>query len=306
MHTQAESDRRARRQPASGLSAATGLLLYGLTFLGEGILGAGARWLLVWPLAATVRAIVPLGLSAGQAAWIAALAPLAWSLVALLAPSRGRLWSRRLGARRPSAEEALAIEDAHGLLRGIDASLPAPPTYVLDDPLPVAAARGGAVLLSRGLLESPDTAAVYAHELGHLRSLDARLTEALDRLQLWGDALAPAHVTEPERREVPVEEWQRGGLLLGLLRWALRLAGGGCAEAVLQPLWAAHWRSREHAADAYAARLGQAEDLARHLADNELPFDPPQRRLLLSRSEHPPVAHRIERLHALAAEGGTK
>jgi Zn-dependent protease with chaperone function len=303
MHTQAESDRTNRHQSAAALSAAIGLGLYLLTLLGEGMLGATIRWLLAWLGAATVGAIVPLGLSAGQAAWIAALAPLACSLAALLAPSRGRLWARRLGARRPSAEEALAIEDAHGLLRGADPELPTPPTYVLDDPLPVAAARGSAVLLSRGLLESPDTAAVYAHELGHLCSLDARLTEALDRLQLWGDGLAPAHVTAPERREVPVEEWERGGLLLGLLRWALRLAGGGCAEALLRPLWAAYWRSREHAADAHASRLGQAEDLARHLADNELPFDPPQRRLLLSRSEHPPVAHRIERL---LATGGSK
>ncbi|HET6571867.1 MAG TPA: M48 family metalloprotease [Solirubrobacterales bacterium] len=294
MHTQAESDRRTRRHPASGLSAATGLPLYLLTFLGEGILGAGARWLLAWPLAATVGAIVPLGLSAGQAAWLIALAPLAWSASALIAPGRGWLWTRRVGGRRPSAEEALAIEDADGVLRGVDPSLPAPPTYVLDDPLPAAAARGSAVLLSRGLLESPDTAAVYAHELGHLRSLDARLTEALDRLELWGDPLGPLEPRDGEAA-APGDDHPRG-LLLGCLRWLLRLAGGGCAEALLRPLWAAHWRSREYAADAHAAALGQAEDLARHLADQELPFDPPQRRFLLNRAEHPPVAHRIERL----------
>ena len=303
MHTQAESDRRDRCHPASALSAVTGLALYGLTFLGEGMLGAGARWLIAWPLAATLGAIVPLGLSAGQAAWIVALVPLAWSALALLVPGRGWLWAGRLGARRPTAEEAPTIEDARSLLAAADPSLPLPPTYVIDDPLPVAAARGAVVLLSRGLLDSPDTAAVYAHELGHLRSLDARLAEALDRLQIWGDSLAPAAVREPERREAPVAGCERGGLLLGLLRWLLRLAGGGCAEALLRPFWAAYWRHREHAADAYAARLGQAEDLARHLADNELPFDQPHRRLLFDRAEHPPVAHRIERL---LATGGSK
>jgi hypothetical protein len=43
MHTQAESDRRDRRHPASALSAVTGLLLYLLTLAGEAMLGAGAR-----------------------------------------------------------------------------------------------------------------------------------------------------------------------------------------------------------------------------------------------------------------------
>jgi Zn-dependent protease with chaperone function len=281
-----------------GALRATGLLLYGLTFLGEGILGAGARWLLVWLGATTAGAIVPLGLGAGPLAWIAALAPLAWSLVGLLWPGRGWLWRRRLGARRPTAEEALAISDACAMLCAADPSLSGEgEVYVLDDPLPAGAARGRSVVLSRGLLDSPDTAAVYAHELGHRRSLDARLTEALERLEVWGDPLGPI---EPQRGvESPARDEERsGGPLLGCARWALRLAGGGCAEALLRPLWAAHWRHREHTADAYAARLGLAEDLARHLSDYELPFDQPHRRLLFDRSEHPPVAHRIERLTA--------
>jgi Zn-dependent protease with chaperone function len=296
MHTQAESDRRDRRHPASALSAATGLLLYGLTFLGEGMLGAGTRWLLAWLGAMTVGAIVPLGLGAGPLAWSAALAPLAWSLLGLLWPGRGWLWRRRLGARRPTAEEALAIEDARAMLVAGDQGLPrADEVYVLDDPLPAGAARGRSIVLSRGLLESDATPAVYAHELGHRCSLDARLTEALERLEVWGDPLGPP---EPQRgAQPPARDQERsGGLLLGCARWALRLAGGGAAEALLHPLWAAHWRRREYAADAHAAALGQAEDLARYLADHELPFDQPQRRFLLNRAEHPPVALRIERL----------
>ncbi len=306
MHTQAESDRRDRRQPASALSAATGLLLYLLTLAGEAILGAGTRWLLAYLGAAITGAIVPLGPSAAQLAWIAALAPLAWSLLALARPGRGWVWRRRLGARDPSAEEATVVDDALEMLRAVDPSLPeASDVYVLDDPLPAAATRGRALLLSRGLLESDATPAVYAHELGHRRSLDARLTEALERLELWGDPLAPI---EPQRGvEVPRRGAERsGGLLLGCARWALRLAGGGCAEAVLRPLWCAYWRHREYAADAYAASLGQAEDLARHLAEQELPFDPPQRRLLFNRAEHPPVAFRIARLSAIPSGGGSK
>lgn len=289
----------------AALSAATGLLLYGLTFLGEGMLGAAARWLLAWPLAAIAGAIFPLGPSAGQVAWLAALAPLAWSLTALVLPGRGRLWARRLGARRPSTEELPAIEDARAILGAADPGLPEPRAYVLDDPLPAAATRGGVVVLSRGLLESDATPAVYAHELGHLCSLDARLTEALDRLELWGDPLSPV---EPERgvEAAPVPAEPPRGILLGALRWLVRLAGGGSAEALLRPLWSAYWRHREYAADAHVVALGLGEDLARYLADHELPFDPPQRRLLLNRAEHPPVAFRIERLRAVPAEGGSE
>lgn len=302
MHTQAESDRRDRRHPASALSAVTGLLLYLLTFLGEGVLGAGPRWLLAWLGTATVGAIFPLGLSAGQAAWIAALAPLAWSALALLRPGGGWLWRRRLGARRPTADEALAISDARSMLGAVDPSAPEAEVCVLDDPLPAAFARGRSIVLSRGLLESDATPAVYAHELGHVRSLDARLTEALERLELWGDPLGPI---EPRRgTEAPRSRREHsGGLLLGCLRWLVRLAGGGCAEALLRPLWATYWRHREFAADAYAASLGQAEDLARHLAEQELPFDPPQRRLLFNRAQHPPVALRIERLSVTPGGG---
>jgi Zn-dependent protease with chaperone function len=294
MHTQAESDR-TEHHPAPALSAVTGLLLYLLTLAGEGALGASARWLLVYLGAATAGAIVPLGLSAEQLAWTAALSPLAWSLLGVLWPGRGWMWRRRLGARRPSAAEAMAIEDAQQMLCPLDPGLPQPSAYVLDDPLPAGAARGRAVLLSRGLLESDSMPAVYAHELGHSRSLDARLTEALERLELWGDPLGPL---EPQRGvdPPPAAAARSGGLLLGCARWALRLAGGGCAELVLRPLWCAYWRRREYAADAYAASLGQAEELARYLAEQELPFDPPQRRLLLNRAEHPPVALRIERL----------
>lgn len=152
-------------------------------------------------------------------------------------------------------------------------------------------------LAAAGCGRGASAPAVYAHELGHLRSLDARLTEALDRLELWGDPLSPI---ERHRGEAPRPPEDRGGLLLGSLRWALRLAGGGCVEALLRPLWSAHWRAREYAADAHAASLGQAEDLAGYLANHELPFDPPQRRFFLNRAEHPPVAYRIERLMELS------
>lgn len=304
MHTQAESEHREWRPTAPALFAATGPALYLLTLAGEGMLGAGTRWLFVYLGAATVGAIVPLGPSAEALAWTAALMPILWSLLGLALPGRGLVWGRRLGARRPSAEEATAIADALALLRCADPDIPDPAgLYVLDDPLPAAAVRGRTLVLSRALVESESLAAVLAHELGHAESLDGRLTEALERLDLWGDPLAPTPAEGGE--DARPDPDPRGGLLWAILRWALRLSGGGFAQSLLAPLWAAHWRAREYAADAFAASLGQAEDLARHLADTEQAFDAPRPGLLLRAASHPPVALRIERLLAAPAGEGT-
>jgi Zn-dependent protease with chaperone function len=308
MHTQTESA--TPRHPAGTapiLQAAAGLGLYFLTLTGEAMLGASTRWLLTYLGAATVGAFVPLGLSAEGLAWVAALTPIAWSLIGLALPGRGRVWGRRLGARRPSATEAEGLADAMALLRGVDPSLPDPAAWlILDDPLPGAAVRGTTLVLSRGLLESESLAAVLAHELGHADSLDGRLTEALNRLALWDDPLAPVRPERGGEGQAEFAEDPRGGLLWGCARWALRLAGGSFAQGLLGWPWAAYWRAREYAADVYAASLGQAEDLARHLADQELPFDPPQPRRLFNLAQHPPVALRIERLLASPEGTGSK
>ena len=224
------------------------------------------------------------------------LAPLAWSLLGLALPGHGWPWQRRLGARRPSAEEAMVVAEALEQLRSADPSLPQRlDYYVLDDPLPAATVRARTLILSRGLIESDSLAPVLAHELGHAETLDGRLTEALGRLAIWDDPLGPQLTEGGEEVRVEFEQ-PGGGLLWGCARWALRLAGGGFTQRLLEPLWAAHWRAREYAADAHAAALGQAEDLARHLTDYELPFDAPQRRFLWNASQHPPVALRVQRL----------
>ncbi|HEX2706840.1 MAG TPA: M48 family metalloprotease [Solirubrobacterales bacterium] len=268
-----------------------------MTISGEVMLGASVRWLLIYLGVATVGAWVPLGLSAEGLAWIAAAAPLAHSALGLALPGQGRLWRRRLGARRASGEEAMAVDDALALLRSVDPGLPGRAGYyVLDDPLPAAAVRGSTLILSRGLIESESLAPVLAHEFGHANSLDGRLTEALNRLAIWDDPLAPTPAEVGAEAGAEFEDDRIGGLLWGCARWTLRLCGGGFVQHLLGPLWAAHWRAREYAADAYAASLGQAEDLARHLTDQVLPLDPPQPGLLLNLAEHPPAAIRIERL----------
>jgi Zn-dependent protease with chaperone function len=305
MHTQTESVKHRRASASSVLAVVTAFTLYLLTLTGEVVLGASVRWVLVYLGAAIAGAFVPLGLSAEALAWAAAVAPLAYSVLGLVLPGQGRRWHRSVGARRPTVEEAGAIEDALGELRSVKSSRSGPTNfYVLDELLPVAAVRGHTVIVSRGLVESESLAPVLAHELGHVDSLDGPLTEALVRLILWRDPLAPV---PPEHGQDYMDKpGAKGGLLLGLARWALRLAGGSVTQQLLKPLWAAHWRAREYAADAYAASLGQAEELARHLTEQELPFDGPHRRFLFDCSEHPPAARRVERLLAILEETGSQ
>jgi Zn-dependent protease with chaperone function len=270
-----------------------GLVLYLLTLAVEVLLGASMRWLLAYLAAASAGGFVASMPSPALAASGSALAPLVWSLLGLVLPTRGAAWRRRLGGRHPSAHEIEALDDAMSLLRAADPTVPPPESwFVVDDPQVSAAVRGRATVLSRGLIDSEALACILAHELGHTDSLDGRLTEALNRMVLWGDPLAPPP---------PPDEGDPGfkpprGVLVRALRWILRLAGGSIAHQLLAPLWAAHWRSREFAADAYAASLGQGEDLARYLGEQEMPFDGPVPHLLFSPALHPPIAHRVERL----------
>lgn len=304
MHTQTASASEHPARHAPHLQAAAGLGLYLLTLPGRWCWGPASAGSSPTSAPRPWGRIVPLGLGAEHLALLAAFGPLAWSAIGFAFPGRGIVWPRRVGARRPSAEEAAIVADAHALLRGADPDLPELHSlYVLDDPLPAGAARGRSVALARGLLETEAVAPVLAHELGHIRTLDGRLTEALDRLELWGDP--PAVPESGGARDREVKQRSSNGLLASALRLTLRLAGGGCAARILSPLWAAYWRSREYAADAYTASLGQGEDLARHLADYDLPLDLPQRRFPFNLSEHPPVAHRIERLTSGGAAGLT-
>ena len=129
------------------------------------------------------------------------------------------------------------------------------------------------LLVTRGLLESGYLEAVLAHELGHLNTSDGRLTAALYRM------------TTPPRKEV-----RRG------LRTIALLATGGAVVWLTRAPWGVYWRAREHQADEYAARLGQARSLARFLETNALDYDLPVPFVWLTDASHPPVEHRIDHL----------
>jgi Zn-dependent protease with chaperone function len=236
-----------------------------------------------------------------------AVIPSAWSLIALLTPlGSGWWWKQSLGGRGPSELERHAYEQATQLLNDSTSEpLPAPKSwFVLDTPELDAAVCGEALMLSRGLIESDHLPAVLAHELGHLATPDGRLTAAINRLVLF--APRPGRERQPQTQTTTTTtstEDLRVGLSLlslkmvgALIRGAFKFAKGGFALRILRPAWGKYWRQREYTADQYAARLGQAEDLAEFLQIHALIHDHPVPFIWLTEQTHPPTALRIEKL----------
>ena len=74
------------------------------------------------------------------------------------------------------------------------------------------------------------------------------------------------------------------------------IVSGGLGAWLMRTPWAAYWRTREFAADQYAASLGQGEALARFLDTNALEHDLPIPFAWLGKHSHPSTEHRIDRL----------
>jgi Zn-dependent protease with chaperone function len=250
------------------------LALYAGTFAIQ-LACAAIRGLIAYPLLWLILTIA--GRSTAPAhtlAWVAAYGPLAVSLAALILPVGGWLWMQQTGGRTPSERERLIYDDALAVLGHADPHLRPPRRwFVLDEPATNAAVYADTLMLTRGLLESGQLEPVLAHELGHLNSSDARLTAALHRL------------TTPPRRQLPFP-----------LRSIGFLASGALGAWITRTPWAAYWRQREYAADAYAANLGQGQALARFLDTNALANDLPIPFLWLTEHTHPATEHRIDRL----------
>lgn len=241
--------------------------------------------------------------------WVGTV-PTLWAMFALLTPiGSGWWWKQRSGGRSPSAREQLAYDDAVGLLQtNSSKGLPLPSKwFVIDTPLPDAAVQGETLMLSRGLMESDHLPAVIAHELGHLASPDGRIAAALNRLliaqlanldrELLDARLEQHSHPQPEHQPLPGDAPIRG--LFQLARFTIRLlafARGGIGLRLTRPLWGLYWRRREYAADAYAANLGQADELADFLETHALLHDHPVPYIWLTEHTHPPVELRIDRL----------
>jgi Zn-dependent protease with chaperone function len=208
-------------------------------------------------------------------AWIIGYGPLILSFATLLLPVGGWLWIQQSGGRTPSERERLLYEDALAVLTRADPQLRPPRRwFVLDEPSINAAAYADTLMLTRGLLESIFLEPVLAHELGHLNTSDARLAAALHRL------------TTPPRTRMPFP-----------LRTISFLSSGALGVWITRTPWAAYWRAREFQADRYAAKLGQAQALARFLDTNALENDLPIPFMWLTEHSHPFTEHRIDQLH---------
>jgi len=250
-----------------------------------------------------------------------ALIPTLWSAAALVNPAgSGWWWQQRLGGREPSKREHLLYQEALARLEAATTMLlPTPKRwFVLDAAEPDAAVCGDTLMLSSGLLRSPDLIPVLAHELGHLGSVDARLTAAVNRLRI--EPLRPERRPEQRPGTNPaggVDGPAAGGAPAppparpephrrGLTRWAVRmtlaLLRGGLALHLTAPAWGQVWREAELQADGFAARIGQGGELADFLERHVLRNDHPIPLVWLSERTHPPTELRIERLREAAAK----
>lgn len=226
-----------------------------------------------------------LGTTSDVIAGLVAFGPPLRSLLALVVPIPAPVLPRAAsGARRPSGREQEALAHAVGLLPGTAAPRDA---LVVDSPDENAWVLGNTLFLTRGLFDSPHLVPVVGHEAGHLAGGDGRVALAAwwlplrclawlaQRLLGQGGSQArsggPARtLPQPQARgESPPRR-----LSGRVLRLPLRVAGvallalsGGLLPMVLRPGWAAYRRSREYAADAFAARRGLGAGLAEALAD---------------------------------------
>ena len=284
------------------------LVMYAIAFASE-IPVAFTRMLIMWVLASITLAVTGHSeRSLGTWTELGAI-PTVLSVIALLTPiGTGWWWKQRSGGRRPSERERLAYQDAIELLQThASEPLPLPGSwFVLDTPTSDAAVCGSTLMLSRGLLESDHLPAVIAHELGHLATPDGRLTAALNRLVLY----APRErEQQPEYERHTEIQLSNDRIMLGFLGvraliWLVKktvsFANGGLGLRLTRPLWGVYWRGREYTADAYAARLGQADELADFLEVHALIHDHPVPFIWLTEHTHPPSELRIDRLRDAA------
>jgi Zn-dependent protease with chaperone function len=94
----------------------------------------------------------------------------------------------------------------------------------------------------------------------------------------------------------PPQLWPLRSLPFRGLLW---VASGQAVTWFTANAWEMYWRSREFAADEYAARLGQGGALAQSLRHDSLPYERSIHRMRFSRASHPYTKPRIARLQTL-------
>jgi hypothetical protein len=260
--------------------------------------------------------------------FLVAFGPYLRSIAALVLPlPAGPFLRQSAGARTPSARERAALGNAFSLLPG---GVAPGSVLVIDGPDEHAWVLGCTLFVERGLLESPHLAAVMAHEAGHLATGDGRVALAAWWLPVQSVASVAARLMGSSGRSLPkagtpLPQPQASGtgaprrraefgilpdprfrLLGGLLRLPGLAAGvvallfaGGLFPMLLRPVWSAYRRSREYAADAFAAAAGHGPALVEALGEWQVLDVATPWWLRLS---HPYVEQRIDRLQRLQVE----
>jgi Zn-dependent protease with chaperone function len=256
----------------------------------------------------------PLDWRADLVVFLVAFGPYLRSAAALAVPlPAGPFLRLAAGARKPSARERGAIVRVFSLLPG--AGAPAS-VLVIDGPDENAWVLGCTLFVERGLFESPHLVAVLAHEAGHLAAGDGRVALAAWWLPVRSAAWLAARLMGSRGSGLPQPRATGVGagilpdprfrVLGGLLRLPGIAAGavvllfaGGLVPMLLRPVWAAYRRSREFAADAFAASAGHGPALVEALAEWQVLDVATPWWLRLS---HPYVEQRIDRLERLQVE----
>jgi Zn-dependent protease with chaperone function len=268
------------------------IVLYTMTLIGQ-FFAAIARALLATIVLEIIGLLTGWTIPVNTIATIVGFAPLAVSLLAvicppLIAPIDGRWWEISTGGRPPEPDEQEAFQEAFAELQEADPTLRPPRHwFVAEDQTLNASAYSSSLCVHRGLLESPYAAATIAHEMGHLRTSDARVTSALNLLVL---KYMPTPQAQPFW-SYPFRAWV----------W---LASGQAVFWAMGNSWEMYWRAREFAADEYAINLGQGPTLAEMLTHNALPHEQPIPHMRFSRATHPYTKPRITRLRAFQPDRG--
>jgi len=202
--------------------------------------------------------------------WLAA--NMSVHLMAIIAYVR-RIAKKRVKMGNPGLREVQAVERACRQLVAASPSANLEPVHHFGWPLTFdyAPGYGTAVrfigrklTIDEGLFKSAYLRPLLAHELGHYNSADVNLRE-----------------------------------ILGCLPPALLVVGGivglpiGLGPFVTFLFWPWYWRQREYAADLFAARVGQANELIQAL---DQVVHPREKRKTIFLREYPYVAERIDRL----------
>lgn len=292
-----------------------GIILYIVTLLLESI-SVVVRFAIVSGLVSLAA-----GSTAGMVAGaVAGLGPIIYSLLVVGGIPSGHVLIRRsLSARALNKTEAGQLEAAVADILARDVPFPRH-VFAVDTEGLNAAISGRTLYIYRELFDSRYLPGVIAHELGHFNSMDGRLLLGIRALTIPGGFfmayiligllrwVAMGISTVLVAMLVVVFAFLRinlsglarplFGISMQIMRMAIIFAVGGVGPALLGSIWRSYFIEREFAADAFAGRLGYANDLidffeTEVLSDVVIPW--------YEQPTHPTATRRMATLEELAA-----